>query len=88
MARVNKDNFEVFVGSILVNPVRVQHTEVATDTTSTLFSDTAQVPNEFQLVNTLVLWLSVNDTLMIRSLAATTTNGNTVYDIALFGFIS
>ena len=83
VVRIDKDNFEVLVGSILVDPVRVQDSQVSADTTSTFLSNRAQVADELKLVDTLVLWLTIDNTLWVWSLAATTADGNTVDDIAL-----
>lgn len=34
---VNKDDFVVFVGRVLIDPVRVQHSKISTSTANTLF---------------------------------------------------
>ncbi len=86
--RINKDDLKVLVGGILVNPVRVQHSQVVAVAASTLLSHTSQVADEFQLVDTLVLGLTVNNTFVVRSLATTSANSNTVDDIALLGFVT
>ena len=88
VVRIDKDNFEVLVGSILVDPVRVQNSQVSADTTSTFLSNRAQVADELKLVDTLVLWLTVDNTLWVWSLAATTTDGNTVHNVALLGLVA
>lgn len=88
MSGVDEDDFVVFIGGILVDPVRVQHTHVGSDATRALLGNTAQVAGEFELVDTLVLGLAVNDALEKRSLATTTTNGNTVHDETLLGLVT
>jgi hypothetical protein len=81
--RIDQDYFVIFICSILVDPVRVEDSKVAAISACTFLCNTAQVSNEFKLVDTLVLWLSVNNALVVRPLAATTTNGATVDNIAL-----
>ena len=83
VVRIDHDDFEVLVGGVLVDPVRVQHSQVGADAASTFLGNRAQVADELQLVNTLVLWFAVDNTLWVWSLAATATNGNTVHNIAL-----
>jgi hypothetical protein len=80
---VNKDDFEVFVCGILVDPVRVQDTQVTSDSSSALFSNTSKVSGEFKLVDSLVLGFSMDDSLGNRALAATTANSNSVNNKAL-----
>ena len=83
MLGINKDNFVIFVCRILINPVRVQNTEVIAVSASSLLSNTSQVSDEFQLVDTLILWLAVHNALVVGPLAATTTNSATIDDITL-----
>jgi hypothetical protein len=83
VGRVDENNLKIFVGSILIDPIRVQHSEGTSNTPHTLFSDAAKITLEFEFINTLIFWLSVNNSLVNRSLAATTTNGNSVDDISL-----
>jgi hypothetical protein len=85
VVRIDKDDFEVLVGGVLVDPVRVQDSQVGADTASTFLGDRAQVADELQLVDTLVLWLTVHNTLRVWSLAATAADGNTVHNVALLG---
>jgi hypothetical protein len=46
VVRIDKDDLEVLVGGILVDPVGVEDTEVTADTASTLLSNAAQVADE------------------------------------------
>ena len=80
---INKDDFIIFVCSVLVDPVRVKNSEIIAVSASSLLSNTSQVSDEFQLVNTLILWLAVHNALVVGPLAATTTNGATIDDITL-----
>jgi hypothetical protein len=45
--RIHQNNFVILVGSVLVDPVRVQHTKVGSVSTSALLRDTSQVSDEF-----------------------------------------
>jgi hypothetical protein len=62
----------------LVHPVRVQHTQVAASLANALLSDGLQLALELQLCNTLGLGLAVDNTLGVGSLAAASSDGNTV----------
>jgi len=88
MCRVDKDDLVVLVGGILVYPVRVQDTHVSANTASTLLSNTLKVSAELKLVDTSVLGLTVNNTLVVGSLAATTADSNTVNRVTLFGLVT
>lgn len=85
---INKDDFEVLVGRILVNPVRVQNSQVSSTTTDSFFSSGSQSSLVFQLVNTLVGWLTVSSTLWNRSLSVTTSNSDTVDNETLLGLVT
>jgi hypothetical protein len=52
--RVNENDLEVFVGRVLVNPVRVENTQIGATTSNTLLSSGLQGSLVFQLVDTLV----------------------------------
>ena len=80
---VDHDHFKVLVRGVLVHPVRVEHAQVGAPSACTLLSHATQVASKLQLVNTLVLWLTVHNALVVGSLAATTTNSYTVNYIAL-----
>lgn len=88
VAGVDGDNLIVLVGSILVDPVRVQDAETTNATSDTLLSNRAEVAGELELVDTLVLRLTVNDTLGDRALASTTTNSDTEDGEALLGLVT
>jgi hypothetical protein len=81
--RIDHDDFEVLVSGVLVDPVGVQDTQVGADSASALLGNTSQVSDELKLVDTLVLGLTIDDTLVVGSLAATTADGTAVDHIAL-----
>ena len=51
---VDKDDLEVLVGRVLVDPVRVQDAQVGAAAADTLLGDGAEGALELELVNTLV----------------------------------
>ena len=51
---VDKDDFEVFVGRILVDPVRVENSEICATAANTLFSRGFERSLVLELVDTLV----------------------------------
>jgi hypothetical protein len=85
---VDKDDLKVLVGGILVDPVRVQHTEVSALLTNTLFGGGAEGALVLELVNTLVDGLTIGGTLGNGSLATTTTNTDTVDNVTLLGLVT
>ena len=80
---IDEDDFKVLVGGILVDPVRVQHTEIGGGATSTLLSNTSQISNKLKLVDTLILGLSVDNTLGVGPLSSTSSDGNSIDNVTL-----
>lgn len=85
---VHQDDLEVLVGGVLVDPVRAQHTQVAAAAAHTLLSDGSQVALELQLVDTVVLGLTVHNALGVGALASTTAHGHAVHGVALLGLVA
>lgn len=56
--RVDQDDLVVFVGGVLVDPVRVQDSQVGAATTDTLLSSGLERSLVLKLVHTLVGWLA------------------------------
>jgi hypothetical protein len=56
--RIDKDDLEVLVGGVLVDPVGVQNAQVGATTSNTLLSGGLQGALVLELVNTLVGWLA------------------------------
>lgn len=88
VVRVDEDDLEVLVGSVLVDPVRVEDAQVGADTAGALLGNAAQVADELELVDTLVLGLSVDNALVVRSLATATANSHAVDNVSLLGLVS
>ena len=88
VAGVNKDDFEELEGSVLTNPVRVEDSEVSATSSNSLLSNSSVRSAWLKLVDTLVNGLAVNNTLGDGSLTATTSDSNSIDDIALLGLVS
>ena len=85
---VHQDDFVVLVGGVLVDPVRVQHSQVGSSSTNSLFGGNSQRLLVLQLLNTLVGWLTVSSTLWNRSLSATSSDSDTEDDETLLGLVA
>lgn len=84
---VDQDNLKVFVSRILIDPVGVQHAKVGASSAHTALSNGSERAVVLQVVNTLMGWLSVNDSLFVGALAASTSNANAVDDKTLLGLV-
>lgn len=85
---VHQDNFVVLVGGVLVNPVRVQHSQVSGSSANSLLSGDSQRLLVLQVLNTLVGWLTVSGTLWNRSLSATSSDSDTEDGETLLGLVT
>jgi hypothetical protein len=85
---INKDNLEVLVGSILVNPVGVQDAQVSALAANTLLSGGLERALVLEVVNTLVDGLTEGGTLGGGSLTVTATDTDTVDNITLLGLVA
>ena len=88
MVGVNKDDFVELEGSVLANPVRVEDSEVGASSSNSLLSDGTVRSGGLELVDTLVDGLSVDDTLADGSLSASTSDSNSVDNVALLALVS
>lgn len=88
VGRIDHDDFIVLHGSVLVDPVRVQYTQVGVLASSLFFRNRLKVALEFELGNTLVLWLTKDHTTVVLSLSSSTANGGTDNYISLLGLVS
>ena len=88
VAWVDENHLIVFVSRILIHPVRVEDTKIGTNTANSFLRDTLKIASKFDLINALILGLAVDDTLVIRTLAATSTNSNSVKDVTLLRLVS
>lgn len=86
--RVNANDFEVLVDTILVHPVRVEDTEVRHLAADTLLSKSTERALGLQVVHTLTNRLTVSSTLRNVLLAVTAANTHTVDDVALLSLVA
>lgn len=63
VCNIHKDDLKVLVGGILIHPVGVEHTKSSQPASSSLLSNRPLVPLELELGNTLVLGLTIDNTL-------------------------
>ena len=82
---VHDDHFVVFVGSVLTDPIAVEHSESPQSATDTLLSLGSEVAGGLQLVDTDRSGLSGDDTLGDGSLATASSDTGAVNDVPLFG---
>jgi len=88
VVRINKDNLVVFVNTVLVYPVRVEHTQVPTPTADALLRDAAETPLELEVVHTLAYRFAVSRTLRDGLLPVTSSHSDAVDHKALLGLVS
>lgn len=88
VAGIDEDDLKVLVGGILVDPVRVQDTEIGAAAANTLLSNGLQVAGRLELVHTMAGGLAVNLALGDLALAATAADTDAVDDVALLGLVA
>jgi len=86
--RVDEYDFVVFVNAVLVNPVRVQDSQVSATPSNTLFSGAAQSALELEVVDTLTNGLAVCSTLWHGLLPVTPPDTDTIDNISLLGLVA
>ena len=87
---IDTDDFEIFPERILVEPVRVEDTQVGGTAANPLLSEGAQVARGLDLVDAMVLWLSVNNALSRAgpALARPSADGDAEDSVSLLGLVS
>ena len=88
VGRVDADDFVVFHGSVLVDPVRVENTKVGVLASGLFFGNTLEVALELEVVDTLVLWLTEDHTTVVLSLASSTSDSGTDNNVSLLGLVT
>jgi len=88
VGRINKDDFVVFHGGVLVDPVRVENTEVAIFASNLFLSHRLKIALELEVVDTLMLGLTEDHTTVVRPLTSSTADTATDDDISLLGFVT
>lgn len=85
---INKDDFVEFEGSVLTNPVRVEDSKVWASLTDSLLSNSSVGSGWLELVNSLVDWLTVDNTLWDGSLSASSSDSNSVDHVTLLSLVT
>lgn len=85
---VAEDHFVVFVGSVLTDPVAVEHAEGSEGSANALLGLGAEVAGGLELVDTHGSRLSSDDSLGDGSLAASSADAGSVDDVALLGLVA
>lgn len=88
VAGVNHDDFEELEGSVLTYPVGVEYSQVAAFSADSLLSDGSVGSGGLKLVDTLVNWFTVNNTLGDWLLSATSSDSDSVDNVTLLGFVT
>jgi len=88
VGRIHADDFVVLVGGVLVDPVGVENAGVGALAANTAFSDNLEVARGLEVGDTLVLGLTVHDTLVPLLLAAATADGNAGDGVSLLRLVS
>ena len=85
---VDTDDLEVLVHTVLVHPVRVEHTQIGSLTTNALLSENAKRTVGLKVVHTLMDGLTISSTLRSMLLAVSTAHADTVDHVALLGLVT
>jgi len=86
--RVNTDDFEVFMSTILGHPVGVQHSQVANPSTHSFLSNTSEVPVRLKFIDSSIHWFAIDTTLGHWVLPTSSSYSHSVDHVALFGFVA
>ena len=85
---VDKDDLVELEGSVLANPVGVEDSQVSAASSNSVLSSSSVRSVGLELVDTLVNGLSVDNTLGDGSLAATSSDSDSVNHVALLGLVA
>jgi len=85
---IDKDDFKILVGGVLVDPVGVENTQICAAAANTLLSGRLEGTLVLELVHTLVGGLAIGGSLGDRPLAASTADADAVDNVSLLGLVS
>lgn len=88
MVGVDEDDLVVLVHTVLVDPVRVKHTQVAAPLANTLLRNALETPLGLEVVDTLADGLAEGGTLGGLFLAVTAADTDPVDHVALLGLVA
>lgn len=85
---VDQDDLKELVGGVLVDPVRVEHSQIGASLADTLLGDRAQRALELEGSDTLVDGLAERGALLGHPLPVAATHAHAVDDVALLGLVA
>jgi len=85
---INADHFEELMSSVFSHPVRVENSQARHGGTDTFFGHRAEGSLELKFADSLAGRLTVNDTLGNGSLAATSSDLDSVDNVTLLGLVA
>lgn len=85
---VNHDDFEELVGCVLVDPVRVENSQVAASSRNSLLGGGSEGSLVLQVVDTHVGGFTEGSTLWRRLLSSTSSDTDSIDDVSLLGLVS
>jgi hypothetical protein len=88
MGRINENDFIVFHGSILTNPIGIQNSHIGVLAANFFFCNGLQVALKLELIDTLMFGLSKDHTTVNLTLASSTANATANDSVSLFGLVS
>jgi len=88
MVGVDTDDFVVFHGRVLVDPVRVENTEIGVSASTLFFRNILEIALEFKVVDTLMLGLTEDHTTMVLSLTSSAADTGTDNNVSLLGLVT
>lgn len=88
MLRIHQNHLEILIRRILIDPITIQHPQVGSPTSNSLFRGALERALVFELVDALVGGFSVGGTLGHGAFATTAADTHAVDYVALFGFVA
>ncbi len=88
MGGINQDNFVIFHGRVLIDPVGVEDTQVCKFAAGLLLGHGLEVALELDLFDTLIFGLTKDHTTMVGTLASTATDATPNNDVSLLGLVA
>lgn len=85
---VDKDDFVILVNTVLIHPVGIQDSQIATASADALFCDTPQAALELEVVDTLTHGFAICSTLGHRFLAVTPSHADAIDNVTLLCLVS
>jgi len=88
VGRIHENDFVIFHGSILVDPIGVENPQVAEFTSNLLLGHRLEIALEFDLIDTLIFGLTVDHTAVVGPLAPSATDAAADDDVSLLRLVT